>query len=875
MLFVLFAVAFGSNLVNPTAKQIAAYKVNETINIDGILNENIWKNQPFSGFMQEDPNQGQPVSEKTSVWVAYDENALYIAARLYDKSPDSINVSLGRRDNSYSTDEFDVYLDSYNDNRNGFIFCVTAGGTQHDGTITNDNPGWLNYTWDAVWDAKTHVDSQGWSVEMRIPFSQIRFDPKQLVWGINFERDIVRRNERSLVTIMERNKNGFVSKFPDLIGIENVKPKTRLEVLPYFNTRAEYINRPNDPFYNGSRYFPGVGADVKYGLGTNLTLDAAINPDFGQVEVDPAVVNLTDAETFFDEKRPFFTEGATIFQFGRGGGSSFWNFGWNDPTIFYSRRIGRAPQGKISGDFADIPIGTKILGAGKISGRILNDWKFGTIHAVTEREFATVETNGVNNDIQVEPLTYYGVLRAQKDFNNGDQGIGLLATYSKRLFNDENLDKQLSKNAMVVGADGWSFLDESRSYVFTGAGAISYINGTKEMMTALQRNSIHYFQRPDAKNLKVDLNRTSMTGYYLRTTLQKLSGPMDVNAAFGIINPNFEINDMGYQTRSDLINYHLYWGYKWLNPTQYYRRTYFGVCWSQNHDFEGNSLNKYIWAKYNYMFTNYLETEAVFIKYFEAYSNRLTRGGPIAKMPASNSIELYINTDERRNIVANFSCGIDKGEFADNYFVQLFFQLKPVPIFNLSIGPEFRRDINSIQYLTAKNDLDAVATFGKRYIFGKIDQKTLSANIRLNWIMSPKLSLQFYLQPLIASGDYSDYKELKKAKTDDYLIYGTEGSTITKITDDGQEYYKINPMGNSSQNSFIIPNYNFNYKSLRGNAVLRWEYMPGSTIFFVWTQSREDYEADGRFELSKSLNRLVESHPENIFMVKVNYWLNM
>ncbi|MCI0558196.1 MAG: carbohydrate binding family 9 domain-containing protein, partial [Nitrososphaera sp.] len=492
--------------------QVSAARATDAIIIDGYLNEAVWRGTSFTAFKQRDPNQGEEPTEKTEVWVAYDDAALYIAARMYDSSPDSIMSVLGRRDDYVTADWFVAFIDSYYDKRNGFFFMVSAAGTLIDGTMYNDD--WDDWSWDGVWEAGTTIDNQGWTAEFRIPYSQLRFhDQDKYTWGINFKREIGRKNETDYLAYTPRKESGFVSRFGDLVGIEKVTPPQRVEVLPYVNTRAEYSPRVDgNPFKDRSKYLPGMGADVKIGLGSNLTLDATINPDFGQVEVDPAVVNLSDVESYFEEKRPFFVEGANTFSFGRGGASSFWGFNSSIPTIFYSRRIGRAPQGRANGDYVDSPVGAHIIGAGKISGKVWDGWNVGMIHAVTAREFAQVQTAGVRSESEVEPASYYGIARLQRDFNDGKQGFGVISTFTNRFFDDQRLADQINGSALVTGVDGWTFLDTSKTYVVTGWLAASHITGTTKRILSLQQSSQHYFQRPDATHLDIDSSATSLTG---------------------------------------------------------------------------------------------------------------------------------------------------------------------------------------------------------------------------------------------------------------------------------------------------------------------------------------------------------------------------
>ncbi|MEX0603040.1 MAG: DUF5916 domain-containing protein, partial [Bacteroidota bacterium] len=568
---------------------------------------------------------------------------------------------------------FGVFIDPYYDRRSGFFFALSAAGTMVDGTLYNDD--WDDTSWDGVWEGEVRIDDRGWTAEIRVPFSQLRFHQQDTyTWGINFRRDIGRRGERNYVVYTPRNESGFVSRFVDLAGITGVFPVRQVEILPYVNTRAEYVRRAaNDPFHNGSRYFPGVGADMKVGLAPNLTLDITVNPDFGQVEVDPAVVNLSDVETFFQEKRPFFIEGANTFGFGFGGSNSYWSFNYPNPTLFYSRRIGRSPQGSLPDhDYADLPLGTHILGAGKISGKVGDNVNIGMIHALTRREFAHIQSLGNRSSVETEPLTYYGISRAQKEFNNGQHAVGFLGTYTKRMFDDTRLESQINREAWVGGLDGWTFLDDDRTYVITGWVAGSHIQGTRERMIALQRNSVHYFQRPDASHVRVDSAATSITGWAGRFLLNKQKGSVLLNAGLAFIDPYFDVNDLGFLSRTDAINSHIMTGYRWTEPTSLYRQISLRVATFANYDFEGNKT----W--HGYFHNAFLELPNFYGVYWglaynpHTFSNRKTRGGPLMLTLPGREMFLGIDSDSRKEVVVSVFGNTYRRNSDDvNYYAEL------------------------------------------------------------------------------------------------------------------------------------------------------------------------------------------------------------
>jgi hypothetical protein len=664
-----------------------------------------------------------------------------------------------------------------------------------------------------------------------------------------------------------------------LVGLENIDPPRRFEVLPYITGKGEYTHpSSNNPFNSGSRYSPGAGADIKVGMGNNLTMNATVNPDFGQVEVDPAVVNLSDVESFFEEKRPFFLEGATIFNFGQGGARNYWGFNWPGPSFFYSRRIGRAPQGSVpDADFTDVPQGTHILGAAKLTGKIVDGWNFGAIQAVTAREMADVDTAGHNFRSEVEPAAYYGIIRAQKDFNDGRQGLGFISTTAARSFSETRLRDDINNNSEVFGLDGWTFLDDDKVWVISGWAGLSRVAGDRARMVSLQRNSQHYFQRPDAPNLGVDSSATSMTGYGIRLWLNKNKGHFFSNSAIGILSPSFDVNDVGFQYRSDIINMHAGGGYSWSDPGEVFRYAETGGAVFQSYDYDGNVVWRGIYQFGTLQFLNYYT-----INWNVAYNPQTintvrTRGGPLTLNPDGYQASLDVSSDSRKSLEADVNGFTYQSGWQKDWQANATVTWRPLTNVSLSIGPSYDHDHEAAQWVTSADDPTAAATFARRYIFADLDQQTLSANIRLNWTFSPKLSLQLFLQPLISSGDYTQYKELTRSRSFDFRVYGTGSSTLaeTKSTD-GSVSYSADPDGNGPAPPIAFDNPDFNTKSLRGNAVLRWEYLPGSVIYFVWTQSRyNETNYDGNFQFNNSVDRLFKTQADNIFLVKFSYWFNM
>ncbi len=479
-----------------------------------------------------------------------------MAAYCHDSDPGKIMGRLGRRDAQIDSDWFMFALDPYYDKRSGYMFGVNPAGSITDLALSNDVND--DESWDGVWESKAAVNGDGWIVEMRIPFHQIRF-PKQdeYVWGVNFRRVIKRKNEVASFSWTPKNEQAFVSKFARLEGLNGFGPGTRVEVTPYVTGLGQF--RPEEagnPFETGRKTIGNAGFDAKVGLGGNLNLDATINPDFGQVEVDPAVVNLSAYETFYEEKRPFFIEGASIFNgFGRGGVYLNAGMNWPDPRFFYSRRVGRAPQGYVTSDgYADIPGSTNILGAAKLTGK-LGGWNIGVINALTAREYATIDSFGLRTKEEVEPFSWYGVLRAQKDINQGQQGVGFMATGVLRdNGNTPVLDGILNKNAFSLAMDGWTFLDKKREYVIGGWFGGTRIEGSPQDIYRVQTSSLHYFQRPDADYLTLDPAATSLSGWGGRVQFAKQGGNLLWVLGVGALSPGFNPNDLGYQRSSSDVD---------------------------------------------------------------------------------------------------------------------------------------------------------------------------------------------------------------------------------------------------------------------------------------------------------------------------------
>jgi Domain of unknown function (DUF5916) len=856
---------------NSNTPQVRAYRTNEVLKLDGILSEAVYKNSPVTDFTQKIPDEGKPATEDSEIWITYDNENLYFSANFLDSSPETIDQNLMRRDNIVSSDWLWIYMDPYNDDRTGYFFAINAGGSIADGTLFND--GWMDDSWDGIWEHQTKVNNDGWSVELKIPFSQLRFrESENMVWGINLNRDIKRNVENSFLVMVPSTESGFVSRFADLVGLDGIKPKQRFEVLPYFVQKAQYLEHDSgDPFYSGNQYKTSFGADLKVGLGSSFNIDATVNPDFGQVEVDPAVVNLSAFETFFQEKRPFFIEGQNLFRFGQGGANNNWGFNFGNPQLFYSRRVGRSPRGDVpENDYADYPRETRILGAAKLTGKIDETWSIGGLSAVTERTYATTSIDGIKSEHEIEPFSHYGVLRTKKEFNDSRQSLGFIFTSANRDLRTEDLTNNLAKNAYTFGIDGWSFLDSSKTYVLTGYVAGSQISGTKKALVNIQEKPYRYFQRPDATYMTMDSNRTSLGGYYTRLMLNKQEGNFYLNSAIGAVSPGFENSDMGYQWMADKINGHTVLGYRWYEPDSTFRRKFVYVSHFESYDFEGNNLNNGLWFLGHFQFLNYYSFELRGSYNFEDYTKTLTRGGPIVINPSEYFIGAEFDSDNRKNISFGADFGFENNAIDENSFnIETYIRWKPNTQITLTVGPEYSKRFGKRQWIDNFSDPYATETYNTRYVFGDIEQESISANIRLNWTITPKMSLQLFMQPLFSVGNYSNYKELARPSSMEFNNF----NDVSYNADEDE--FTIDPDSNGPAEAFDFSNPDFNFKSLRGTLVYRWEILPGSIFYLVWSHDRANYDHPGEFKFGRDFNDLLDAETNDIFLAKFSYWLDI
>lgn len=835
--------------------------------INGILDEEIWNlGEWVDDFTQNQPYSGRPATQRTEFKILFDEDNLYVAIKAFDTSPDSIVSRLSRRD-QVDGDLVGIIVDSFHDLRTGFLFGVSSAGVKYDQMFTNDGQN-EDSSWDPNWWAGTSINKEGWIAEMKIPFSQVRFEKNSGdVWGMEIARIIYRNNEQDFWQDIPRDAPGFIHMMGEMSGIEKIKPRKIFDVTPYGVAKVQTFKKePGNPFREDGRRFGGnVGIDAKIGITNNMTMDLTINPDFGQVEADPSEVNLSAYETYFSEKRPFFIEGSNITNFNLiiGTGDS------QEDNLFYSRRIGRRPEGYpgLKSEWnADIPTYTTILGAAKLTGKTKNGLSVGFVEAVTAEENAEIDTVGGRISETVEPLTNYFVSRVQRDFKDGNTIIGGIVTGTYRDL-DANLARFMHKSAYSGGIDFTQYFKD-KSWMFNLTGAFSQVNGTKEVLQETQRSSARYFQRPDNDYREFDPDLTSLSGTAGRMQLIKLNGHWNFLGCVKWKSPGYEINDLGYMTEADQVLTLLWAGYNQWEPKSIYRSYNINGSLFFATNFGGDNLGQGFQWNASMNLKNYWSAWTGGNINTPSLSTGMLRGGPIIKTPGSFNQRLGFSTDYRKKLGLEYFININRG-FEDShhdFYTEVGLSYKPINYLSISIGPGFSKSFTELQYVTrvTYNNED-------RYVFASIDRKTVNASLRINFNLSPDLTFQYWGQPFVATGNYYDYKYISNPMASDYdnRFHVYDAGQISS----DENGYNIDE-GKDGNTDYSFGNNDFNVQQFLSNLVIRWEYNPGSSVYLVWNQTREGYNPSGMLDYFNDMGDLFnhkKNAPNNVFLIKFSY----
>ena len=815
---------------------VRATRAAEAPVLDGSDEDRVWRTAPaIERFLQSKPSEGAPARYATVARVVYDPSNLYVFVRAFDPHPDSIISLLARRDEPTASDEIILMLDSYRDRRTGYEFVVNPAGVKADYAIFDD--GNEDVAWDGVWDVATRIDSLGWTAEYRIPLSQLHYSAKGSVsFGFLLWRTIKRHGESLTWPLYRPSRSGFTSQFGEITGLEGLASPGHAEITPYLLTRNE--QGPASEGYPRDQDLT-VGGDVKYRVASNVILNATVNPDFGQVEADPSVLNLGAFETFFEERRPFFVEGKGLFTFrvncvvvvdcntGEG--------------MFYTRRIGRAPQ--LSGEYGDAssPEATRILGATKVTGRLPGGFSLGMLDAVTDDVRSPSGT--------LEPTTNYAVARGNQDFSGGDGSLGFIVTAVNRSL-DETSEPWLHRSAYSAGLDARRRF-AGKQYEVSGSLDWSRVGGTPEAMTRTQRNTVHLYQRPDGP-LELDSSRTSLAGNNLELRFAKVGGRRLVfETAYQRRTPGFEINDIGFLRQADQQMWTTWANLAFRDPNAIFRELRWNFNNWQHWSLEGLPTERAFNTNVHTQLNNrwWVRAGGTVGQLGATYCDRCARGGPAIRQDPYIAPWLGLEGDDRKPLVPSFWLNYMRGDQGRSRTLSLepTLELKVSSRFTTSLGVEWERNRNDIQYLDTFTD----STGAERYTFAHLEQETLSFTWRLGYTFTPNATLQVYASPFVSKGTYSDVREIASPRAKEY-------DARYRPYDDPE--VAGNPGG-------------FNVQEFRSNVVFRWEYRPGSTLFLVWSQGREGEEGiEGRKSFGGDFSDLFRLRPANTFLVKVSYW---
>ena len=823
--------------VMPTANTAVAVPALRAPVIDGRDDDAVWLGAPaITQFKEWQPTEGKDSRFPTVAKVAYDAANLYVFIRAYDPHPDSIARLLDRRDAWLPCDHVGVMVDSYHDRRNGYEFFVTPSGVKLDQAIYDDNE---DGAWDAVWDVATRIDSLGWTAEFRITLSQLRYGRERShTFGLLLMRDIYRYNERTAWPQISQARAGLVVQFGELQGLDDLEAPRRLEAAPYVVTRNA-SDGPNAGWTRSSH--ATVGADLKYRVAPNLTLDATVNPDFGQVEADPSVLNLTAYETFYDERRPFFVAGRGLFRFD----VNCNDVNCNSEGLYYSRRIGRTPQ--LAGVYGNAaPLGpTTILGAGKLTGRLPGGFAVGFMDAVTARAAGPADTT-------YEPATNFAVLRLRRDTKDCGSGVGAMLTAVNRSL--DAFSSPWLPGQAYAGAVDFRHRFAKDTYQFSGSLDVSRVAGSAAAITGIQTDAVHYYQRPDA-GLPLDSSRTVLGGDAEELKFGKVAGAhVNFESAYSRRSAGFEINDLGYLQRADQQSWSTWVGFFDRKVRPLYRSVQWNFNWWQNWNTAGLAqerafnTNLHVTLRSNWG----VNLGGTVGQLGGTYDDRTARGGPAVRQEPYVAPWVYLVGDDRRPVVPMLSINYVAGDAGHSHTLDFGPEVdfKVASRFSGSVASHFSRNHNDIQWFG--NSIDSVGT--AHYAFAHLAQTTVSLTLRATYSFTPTVTLQVYAQPFVSKGTYSNLRELSanpRAASYDarYLAYGDSATHASPGA--------------------------FNFKAFQSNVVFRWEYRPGSTLFVVWSQGRQGFTgAEGTADYTGDLRDLFRIHPANTFLVKTSYWLN-
>jgi hypothetical protein len=824
--------------------------------IDGVLDDRCWNIGEWAGdFTQWVPREGAKPSQRTQFKILYDDQNIYVAVRAFDCEPDKIIRKGGRRD-EFNGDIVGVNFDSYHDHRTGFEFDVTAAGQKIDLILTNPSNGDAN--WNAVWYAKTGTEDSAWTVEFEIPLSQLRYSgDNEQIWGMHFWRWIDRLQEESDWEPQSSEGPGILYLFGEIHGIRGLPKFQRIEIMPYTLGKLKtFKTEPDNPFANKGRTWLGnAGLDAKIGISSNFTADLTVKPDFGQVESDPSVMNLTAFETLYEEKRPFFLEGKNIF-----------NFDFDNISMFYSRRIGHAPMytpDLNSDEHMDYPDNTTILSALKVSGKTSEGLAVGVLQSITNRALAEVRNPVTQREVAVEPLTSYSIVRLQQDFEEGNTVLGGIATATNRVINDPQLN-YMNRNAYTGGLDLLHQWNDKEFYVNAKLVG-STITGSTGAISGLQNASARYYQRPDLDYVQFDSTRSRLSGCGGQIKIGKGSkGFWRYSSELNLRSPGLDLNDLGFMQTADVIKLSNSISYFVNQPVSIFRTYSLGFNQTSNWDFGMRYLSSVLGTNIYLEFLNKWAFSTSLNFTPEALDTRLLRGGYAMLVPRSWSLGSYMRTDPSERVFFDCTYNVSGSahQSSRSSYVQPGLSVMPLTTLRVAVSINYSSNVDNLQYVDTRS-----VNNDQRYILARISQQSLGVTFRIDCNVTPELSIQYYGSPFSSVGRYSMFKEVNNPRAADY---GERFSLIDPTQNNNTyEVYGIN----GPEYSFGNPD--FAFKQFRSNLVFRWEYLPGSLIYLVWSHERTAYDQPGDNSVDAAIRSLQNVSPANIFLAKLSYWFSI
>lgn len=830
--------------------------------IDGRLDEDLWKSKGewSDRFVQIIPYERAISQSPTYVKLFYDDKNIYVGVYCKDQFPEKMNRFIGNRDDNSLGDLVSIAFDTYHDYRAAPEFNVNLGGNKTDLIVTDKLA--INKSWNAVWECKTHIDKADscWTAEFRIPFSQLRYNQfsEDGIWGLHVRRIIRRNNEVQNWSMIPLKNNGHVFSFGEMHGMDDLPKPKGIEFLPY--VMGKYRNEPRiegSPYQKGHAWNGNVGLDAKFAL-SDFTLDMTINPDYGQVELDPSVMNLTAYETFYEEKRPFFLEGKHILDFASGN---------ENDVMFYTRRIGASPSYQPQDidnrqRFAENKENVPIIGALKLTGTNRKGVTIGVVQSVTARSSAQVWDNGKESKTVVEPLTNYTVARLQKNWK-GNTLLGGMLTSVNRALDEPYLKDYLIRNAFTGRIDFAQYF-QNRLYYIEAKGMFSSLQGSEKAVERLQTNAVHYYQRvSSASYLQVDPHRTSLsgTGGYVKAG-RKGNAKWAFSEMYSWSSPGFDLNDVGYLKETDYQSNTSEIAFRQTDIWKIFRYNAFTLTQKNNWNYGGKAIYNDIALRWQSMTMNRFEWDIKEAWLFNQLDTRLLRGGPDVRIDPSLTSSVKFNTDKARRVMVTL-------QYTGNHNLSGYSQYN-------TISPNLTFRIGNHLYLSGKLDyswnqdenqyITTITQPGSsnRYILGRMKQKTYGLTLNMQFNVTPDISIQFYGAPFTSTVRYDQLKEAASTTASSYEERFRLFTPEEIKAENGMYYFQ----GGSAEQGF-------SFNEFRSNLVARWEYLPGSTLYFVWEHrlsNRDSYSIDG---WGKNLDRIFGLPSINTFMIKMNYWFNL